>query len=52
MAGNMDRDDIKPDPPNKPIDEDINKDGTSLWLVSDQEVKLEPATKEGKQHNG
>ena len=50
-VGNMDREDIQPDPKNKPIDEDINKDGTSLWLVSDQEVKLEPATTEGKQHN-
>ena len=50
-AGNMDREDIKPDPRNVPIDEDINKDGSSLWIVTDQEVKIEPSTKEGKQHN-
>ena len=49
-AGNMDRDDIK-DPKNKPIDEHIDDDATSLWMVTDQEVKLEPATKKGKQHN-
>ena len=50
-AGNMDRDDIKKDEKNKPIDEDINKDGSSLWIVTDQEVKIEPATEKGKQHN-
>ena len=50
-CGNMDREDIKEDEANKPIDEDIDKDATSLWLVSDQEVKFETATKDGKQHN-
>ena len=49
-AGNMDRSDIS-DPKNKPIDEDINKDASSFWLVSDQELPLEPASKDGKQHN-
>ena len=49
-CGNMDRDDIQEKETNKPIDEDIDKDGTSIWMVSDQEIKFEPATKDGKQH--
>ena len=49
-CGNMDRDDIVEGDKNKPIDEDIDKDATSIWMVSDQEIIFEPATKDGKQH--
>ena len=50
-VGKMDRDDVQPEPKYKPIDEDINKDGSSLWMVTDQEVTFEPATQDGGQHN-